>query len=56
MEFWQHAADLQPLVADFWEGLANAQGQSGDLTNASISAKKAVELQPTSDAKKWIQQ
>jgi tetratricopeptide (TPR) repeat protein len=56
VEFWRHAVDLQPGVADFWQGLADAQGESGDLTDASLSAKKAVALQPASDVKKWIRQ
>ncbi len=56
VEFWQHAADLQPRVSDFWEGLANAQGAAGDAAGASNAAKRAIELQPNSDAKKWIRQ
>ena len=56
VEFWQNAANLQPRVSDFWEGLADAQGLSGDLSAASGSAKKALELQPNSSAKRWIKE
>ncbi len=54
-EFWQHAADLQPRVVDFWAGLAEADGDNGDLPGASAAAKKAVELDPNSTVKKWLQ-
>jgi tetratricopeptide (TPR) repeat protein len=51
---WARAADLQPRVAEFWEGLANARGDTGDAAGAAAAAKKAVELQPDSKAATWI--
>ena len=56
VEFWKNAVDLQPRVSDFWEGLADAEGLSGDSSAASASATKALKLQPNSPAKKWIKQ
>jgi len=54
VEYWQHATELQPQVCEFWEGLADAEGQAGNAAAASAAAKKAVELQPNSPAKQWI--
>ena len=54
IEYWQNATALQPHVPEFWEGLANAAGTMGDTKTASEAAKKALELQPTSPAKKWL--
>ncbi|MGN6371158.1 MAG: tetratricopeptide repeat protein [Phycisphaerae bacterium] len=55
VEFWKDATDLQPKIPEFWEGLANAAGESGDAATAAAAAKKAVALQPSSPAKKWLQ-
>jgi tetratricopeptide (TPR) repeat protein len=54
VEYWQHATELQPEVAEFWEGLANAEGDSGDVTGASVAAKRAMAIEPGSAAKKWV--
>ena len=53
-EYYRHATELQPRIAQYWEGLAAALGQSGDTSSAAEAAKKAVELAPESAAKKWI--
>jgi predicted Zn-dependent protease len=53
-EYWQHATELQPRVAEFWEGLADTRGALGDAPAAAAAAKKALELEPTSKAAKWI--
>ncbi len=55
VEYWQYAADLQPKVAEFWEGLADSKGASGDKTAAAAAARKALEIQPDSPSKKWLQ-
>ena len=55
VEYWQAAADLQPRIVEFWEGLADAKGDSGDALALSAAAKKPLELLPTSKAKRWIQ-
>jgi tetratricopeptide (TPR) repeat protein len=55
-EYWKYASDLQPKIAEFWTGLAEASGQAGNLVAASEAAKKAVEIQPNSPAKKWIRE
>jgi tetratricopeptide (TPR) repeat protein len=53
--YWTRATDLQPRVAEFWEGLADAQGALGKREAAAAAAKKAVELQPSSKASRWMQ-
>jgi len=53
--YWARAAELQPKVADFWEGLAETRGEMGDKEGAAAAARKAVELQPSSKAGKWLQ-
>jgi tetratricopeptide (TPR) repeat protein len=53
--YWARAAELQPRVAEFWEGLADTKGSLGDKDGAAAAAKKALELQPTSKAAKWVQ-
>lgn len=52
--YWNYATTLQPKVAEFWEGLADSKGDSGDAAGAAAAAKKALELQPNSKAAKWI--
>jgi tetratricopeptide (TPR) repeat protein len=52
---WSRAADLQPRVAEFWEGLADTRGALGDKPAAAAAARKALELQPSSKAAKWLQ-
>ncbi len=54
IEYFKYATDLADGVPQFWAGLADAQGQSGDTKDAEESAKKAVELDPKSPAMKWI--
>ena len=56
VEYWANAATLQPKVATFWEGLANAKGGAGDPAGAAEAAKKALELQPNSPAAKWLKE
>ena len=56
VEFWTDATNLQPKVPEFWEGLAEAKGLSGDAAGAAAAAKKALELQPQSPAQKWIKE
>jgi len=53
--YWQNATALQPRIAEFWEGLADSQGTLGNKTEAAGAARKAIELQPDSSAKKWLQ-
>lgn len=53
--YWSRAADLQPRVAEFWEGLADTKGALGDKPAAAAAARKALELQPSSKAAKWLQ-
>ena len=48
VEFWTHATELQPKVASFWEGLADARGLAGDADGANDAARKAVEFTPGS--------
>ena len=55
-EYWGYASELQPKIADFWEGLASAQDALGDAKAAEAAARKAVEIKPTSAAKKWIKE
>ncbi|MEI8197756.1 MAG: tetratricopeptide repeat protein, partial [Phycisphaerae bacterium] len=54
VEYYRHATELQPKIAQYWEGLAEALGQSGDAAGAAEAAKKAVELSPGSAATKWL--
>jgi tetratricopeptide (TPR) repeat protein len=54
LEFWKSATELQPKVGEFWEGLAEARGETGDKEGASAAAKKAVALDPRSAAAKWV--
>ncbi|MCL2639727.1 MAG: tetratricopeptide repeat protein, partial [Phycisphaerales bacterium] len=54
IEYWSNAVNLQPKVVAFWEGLADAKGNSGDLVGAAEAAKKAIELHPQSSASKWL--
>jgi tetratricopeptide (TPR) repeat protein len=56
VEYFQHAADIQPQQVVCWEGLADARGLSGDPAGASEAAKKAVALRADSAAKKWLAQ
>jgi len=56
VEYWGNATSLQPKVAEFWEGLANAKGERGDLAGAKEAAVRAVALQPSSKAGKWIKE
>ena len=53
---WKYATELQPTIADFWAGLAEGLGQSGDVAGAAAAAKKAVAIQAGSPAKKWIKE
>ncbi len=55
IQHWKYTTELQPKVVDFWEGLANAQGTAGDKPAAAQAAAKALELEPDSAAKKWLQ-
>jgi predicted Zn-dependent protease len=55
-EYWGYATELQPKIADFWAGLAEANAACGDADAASDAAKKAVEIQANSPARKWIKQ
>jgi Flp pilus assembly protein TadD len=54
VEYWTRATELQPRVAEFWEGLADAKGSIGDAQGAAAAARKAVEIQPGSRAARWI--
>jgi len=54
VEYWTYATDLQPKIAEFWEGLADAQGAQGNKPAAADAAKKALEIQPDSKAAKWL--
>jgi cellulose synthase operon protein C len=54
IEYFKYATDLAGGVPQFWAGLADAQGLSGDTKSAEESAKKAVELDPKSPVRKWI--
>jgi tetratricopeptide (TPR) repeat protein len=54
LEFWSAATELQPKVGEFWEGLAEARGVTGDKQGASAAAKKALEFNPKSPAEKWV--
>ena len=54
VEYWTNAATLQPKLAEFWEGLADAKGGLGDKAGAAAAAKKAVEIDPKSKAEKWL--
>ncbi len=54
VQYWRIATELQPKIASFWEGLADALGGVGDARGASDAAKKAVDLQPNNAAKKWV--
>jgi len=56
IEYWSNATTLQPKVAAFWEGLAEAKGSTGDLPGAAEAAKKALDLQPKSPAAKWLKE
>ncbi|HUO08929.1 MAG TPA: tetratricopeptide repeat protein [Phycisphaerae bacterium] len=55
IEYWKDATTLQPKIPEFWEGLADAYGATGDPKAAADAAKKAIDLQPTSPARKWLQ-
>jgi len=55
IEYWKIATTLQPRVPEYWAGLAEAQGQSGNLPAAKDAATKAAELQPSTPAKKWLE-
>lgn len=55
VQFWEKATDLQPKVSEFWAGLADTQAALGDKAAAKAAAEKAVELQPNSPAKKYIE-
>jgi len=52
--YFRYATELADNVPQFWAGLAEAQGQSGDSAAATAAAQKAVALDPRSPAKKWI--
>lgn len=54
VEYWQYATALQPKIAEFWEGLADARGAVGDAAGAAAAARSAVGISPTSPAVKWI--
>jgi Flp pilus assembly protein TadD len=54
LQYWFAATELQPKVGEFWEGLAEARGVTGDKEGASKAAKQAMELDPNSAAAKWV--
>ncbi len=54
IEYFAYATDLASSTPQFWAGLAEAQGQSGDTGAAASSAQKAVDLDPKSPAKNWL--
>ena len=56
IEYWADATELQPKVSEFWEGLADAKGDTGDAAGAAAAANKALEIQPGSPAKKWVKE
>ncbi len=54
VQYWTSATELQPRIAEFWEGLADAQGALGHKDEAAAAAKEALAIQPNSPAKKWL--
>lgn len=53
-EFYRYATELQPRLAIYWAGLAEALGEARDQAGAAAAAQQAVKLQPDSPAAKWL--